>query len=54
MLTKLDVLAVLGLKLLAGNSDLAAVAIVEDGRSINRACIRRSNCMSRSKCQFAL
>lgn len=37
-LTKLDVLAVLGLKLLTGDSDLAAIAVVEDSRPINRAC----------------
>ena len=53
-LTKLDVLAVLGLKLLTGNSDLAAVAVVENGRSIDRACVRRSNCIGRSNCQLAL
>ena len=42
VLTKLDVLAVLGLKLLTGDSDLAAVAVVEDCRSINGACKQSS------------
>ncbi len=37
-LTKLDVLAALRLKLLASNSDLTALAVVEDGWSINGAC----------------
>ena len=37
-LTKLDVLAALCLKLLTSNSDLTALAVVEDGWSINRAC----------------
>ena len=38
-LTKLDVLAVLGLKLLTGNSNLTAVAVIENGRPVNRTCI---------------
>lgn len=42
ILTKLNVLAVLGLKLLTGNSDLAAIAVVENGRSIDGACIQSS------------
>lgn len=37
-LTKLDVLAVLGLELLTGNSDLTAVAVVENSRSVDGAC----------------
>lgn len=36
-LTELDVLAALCLKLLTSNSDLTALAVVEDGWSINGA-----------------